>query len=107
MAWKEFLIRNQILLSLLVLSCTSCGHAPIPVWTGKIWAGDSLDAGIRRSQDKQFIAANSKYFDQYMAMTYVDFKSFYKTYVLGCKDWGIAAPMEPLEVALRRFVGIK
>ena len=90
---KGFLIRNQILVLLAILSLGGCAHGEIPKWNGKIWAGDSSRAGIARAQDAEFIAANDPAFDSYLAMSFDDFRSFYTTYVLSCERWRKGVPM--------------
>lgn len=75
------------LLALLLVS--ACGKPkPIPVWNGKLFVGDSQRLGLSRSQSGEFVAADSKEFDKYIAMSDEDFRSFYTTYVLGCESWG-------------------
>jgi hypothetical protein len=65
----------------------------VPEWNGKIYAGDSRRGGVSRSQSGEFISASDPSFDQGLWMTYADFRSFYSTYVLGCKEWreGVAS----------------
>lgn len=90
--------------SILLLSLSSCaGGGPIPAWSGKIWAGDSSRSSIRRSQENQEIKASDPLFDSYMAMSYEDFRSFYATYVLGCKQWRDGIQMMDASEALSRF----
>lgn len=90
MTFRDFLIKNQILSLAFLLGIHGC-TTTVPKWDGKIWAGDSANAGITRAQEtdpaKRTIKASDPAFDDYMAMSYADFKSFYQTYVLGCNDW--------------------
>jgi hypothetical protein len=71
-------------LSLLLLG--SCKSLP-PVWNGKLWAGSSASIAIERAQDNEAISCAAPEFDNYVCMSYEDFKAFYETYVLGCKKW--------------------
>lgn len=43
-----------------------------------------------RKQDNESISSDSDAFDSMIGMSDEDFRSFYTTYVLGCKDWGNA-----------------
>lgn len=83
---KDFLIRNQTVLLLLVLLNSSCS-TPIPKWDGKLYAGDPAHDGVTRAQANETISCQAPEFNQMICMTMADFRSFYATYVLGCKDW--------------------
>jgi hypothetical protein len=90
--------RNRIgalpLLTLALLSACA-PERTIPKWDGKIWVGDSAaralvftpsdEKGNRLPNIK--IPSDSPEFDQYLAMSAKDFKRFYATYVLECKEW--------------------
>lgn len=80
---------GQVPSLILLLSISSCAGGPIPKWDGKLWAGDSSRAGLARAQDAEggFIAAADPRFDDYIAMSYEDFRSFMSTYVEGCAKW--------------------
>lgn len=83
----------------------SCTHN-VPVWDGKIYAGDSKKEGLSRNnpnQPPEFISAIDPHFDDFMAMTYADFKSFYATYVLGCKDWGTSQVLAPIQQSIEKM----
>lgn len=43
--------------------------------------------GISRAKSGEHIGASDPVFDQYVSMTYADFREFFKVYVLGCKEW--------------------
>lgn len=80
----------------------------MPRWDGKIWSGDSQRQSIRRSQENEEIKASDPKFDQYVAISYADFRSFYDTYVLGCKQWRSEIQMMGADEALMRFqIGMK
>lgn len=100
---KEFLIRWQLPLSLLLLLINSCSSGQLPKWSGEIWAGDSKNAGITRAQANQTIKATDPAFDKYLAISYDDFRSFYATYVLGCKEWKPGLNMMTNAEAYDRF----
>lgn len=87
MSLRSFLIRHQLLAISLWLVIGGCSHGEIPKWEGKLYAGDSQKGGISRAQDAEFISAKDAQFDEFIAMSYDDFKSFYSVYVLGCKEW--------------------
>jgi len=70
----------------LVASVSAC-RTTIPRWDGKIYAGDSANAGVSRKQSEEIIRCDSPAIDEMLCMSGVDFKSFYETYVLGCKTW--------------------
>ena len=76
---KPFLI-------LLVLISASC-KGTIPRWEGKIYAGDPDRGAVVRRQAGEVVSCRDPRFKAHMSMTYVDFESFYRTYVLGCKKW--------------------
>jgi hypothetical protein len=88
-AWKTSFTRKLLIPSLLALALGSCAMAKPkrPEWHGKLWAGDSAHAGISRSQAGEHISASDPLFDDYLAMTYADFREFFRVYVLGCKTW--------------------
>jgi hypothetical protein len=102
--WKTCFI-----LSLLGLNQAACiSTKPIPRWEGKIWAGDSERASIRRAQENEEILASDPRFNEYLALTYKDFRSFYATYVLGCKQWRAGIKMmSPLEALSRYRIGLQ
>jgi hypothetical protein len=77
-----------IFLLLSLVACGSNGPKPIPYWGGKLFVGDSKRVGLSRAQSNEFVPADSKEFDEYIAMSASDFRSFYATYVLGCESWG-------------------
>ena len=103
MTWKTFLIRNQILAVLLLISIGGCSHGSIPRWDGKLYAGDSKRVGVTRAQSEEFISASDPKFDGGLWMSYADFRSFYSTYVLGCKEWWGGTSMMGPQEALDRF----
>jgi hypothetical protein len=70
----------------ILVSCTN--PKPIPIWNGKLFVGDSTKMGLSRAQSGEFVPADSEEFNKYIAMSDEDFRSFYTTYVLGCKSWG-------------------
>lgn len=99
---------QKILLTLslclnLSLILSGCAAGNTPKWDRKIWAGDSARSSIRRAQENQEIKASDPAFDSYMAMTYADFRSFYATYVLSCKEWRQGVQMMGADEALQRF----
>lgn len=63
---------------------------------------------MRRTQDNTECKAGDACFDQMMGITYSDFRSFYSTYVLGCKQWrqGIEM-MSPQEAYMRFSIAMK
>lgn len=73
-------------LFLIPLLLTSC-QGTIPVWKGKIYAGDPRLGAIVRMQENEIISCQDVRFSGFTCMSYLDFKSFYETYVLGCKKW--------------------
>jgi hypothetical protein len=106
-ALKTYLIRNQTVALLLLLGITSCTSGPIPKWDGKLWAGDSKNAGITRSQEsdpaQKTIKANDPRFDDYVAMSYGDFRLFMATYVYGCKTWKPGIKLMGADEAMLKF----
>lgn len=103
MDWKTCLIRNQLLSLLLLLSIASCSSGPIPKWNGEIYAGDSAHDGVTREQEHEFISARDPKFDQGVWISYANFRTFYSTYVLGCKQWRSGISMMSANEALSRF----
>lgn len=59
----------------------------MPKWDGKLYAGDSKRAGITRAQSNESIPANDPRFDDFVAMSYEDFRRFVAVYVYGCQTW--------------------
>src|SRR4051812_40484273 len=104
---RRFLTRHQILASISLLAITSCTSGPIPRWDGKLWAGDSAHGGITRAQEqdpaKRTIQATDPRFDEYVAMTYEDFRGFVATYIYQCKSWKDGTQMMSPKQAEMRF----
>jgi hypothetical protein len=81
----------------LILALSNCSHNPtIPVWNGKIYTGDPEQQALVRSQEHEVIPASSEKFRHMKAMTDEDLRSFYQTYVLGCKEWWPNIELKPL-----------
>ena len=80
----------------LLLGLSKCSK-PIPSWDGKLWIGVSDHAAVERAQDPQDpqIRCEDPRFAGYICMSPQDFESFYKTYILSCKEWGSTAEMKP------------
>jgi len=88
------ILKSCFVSSLLLLAACK----DIPVWNGKIWIGDSTNLAITRIDEtdaRVYIFANDTRFDSYVAMSQEDFKSFYETYVLGCKEWKTEIELRP------------
>jgi hypothetical protein len=102
-SWKTCSILSLLSLSLSLTSTGCISTKPVPKWEGKLWAGDSERAAIRRSQSNEEILASDPRFDGFLAMTYADFRSFYATYVLGCKQWRQGIKMMGPREALERY----
>lgn len=96
--WKIF----SVTLTALLFSCGHAMNTQIPAWNGKLYAGDSKNQGLSRPQEHEFIPASDPKFDAMIAMTDEDFKSFYRTYVLGCRDWKPGIPMIKAGVLFNR-----
>jgi hypothetical protein len=97
--------RNN-LITVALLSICSCTSGPIPKWDGKLWAGKSKYAGIlftKKDGTNVIIPANDPRFDDYVAMSYADFRSFMATYVYGCKQWKSGVAMMNAQQAQARF----
>lgn len=88
-------LRNTIyfLLGALGAVLSQGCRTSIPRWEGKIYAGDSGNAAISRAQSNEVISCASPEVDKFICMTGDDFKSFYDTYILGCRQWGRGTPM--------------
>lgn len=89
----EYLI-SIILLALVLYLCvfilSACQQptAPnMPSFKPKLWAADSHQAAIVRSQDKELIPANDVRFDDYVALTYSDLSCVYQSYVENCTQF--------------------
>lgn len=102
MDWRTTLIRHQILALLLLSSLLSCGHGPVPRWDGKLWAGDSKRAGITRSQTQEHIDAVDPQFDDFVAVTYADFRKLF-VIIQSCQQWPKGMQMMSAEEALDRM----
>jgi len=72
---------------LLIASFVSCKHPKPPSWNGKIYAAYSQESAIVRAQSNETIYCNSAEFDNYLCISYDDYKSFIKTFVDGCQAW--------------------
>lgn len=71
-----------------LLMLAACNPKPIPIWNGKLYVGNKETRSLERKQENESISSDSDKFDTMIAMSDEDFRSFYTTYVLGCKDWG-------------------
>ena len=104
---KTFSKKSSGLLICVALLASSCKSGPIPRWDGKLYAGDSAREGVTRAQDPDpvtnFVSAKDPKFDTGLWMTYADFRSFYATYILGCKKWEPGVKMMTTEETLNRF----
>jgi hypothetical protein len=98
-------------LSLALLSCR--GTQQIPRWEGKIYAGDPDERAMVRRQAGEVIPADSEAFRGLMGMKWQGpdgFEGFYRTYVLGCKEWKqetLQKGVMTLEEANWRLTGAK
>lgn len=71
-----------------LIGCGGNGFENKPTgFNGLIWAGNSKEAAIERTQDNQKIQASDPAFDNYMAMSYDDFQCFAKVFVLNCMQY--------------------
>jgi hypothetical protein len=93
-----------------LLSLLSCASGPIPKWDGDLWVGDSKRAAVVRKDalpdgtvHETVKPATDPSFDKGMWISYNDFRSFYATYVLGCRQWKKGIPMMTAQEALARF----
>lgn len=77
----------------IAVASWSCGgpkmNTQIPSWEGKVWVGDSGSSSIKRNQENAAIACNAEAFQGYLCMSPDDFQSFYKTFVLSCRNWKV------------------
>lgn len=75
--------------TLLILShCfVSCKHPEPPPWHGKIYAGNSEKGAIIRKQSNEEIACVDSRFNNYMCLSYLDFKELIKI-IDSCEAWG-------------------
>jgi hypothetical protein len=88
------------------LALTSCVSGPIPKWEGKIWLGRQKAAGIiftNSDGSNEIIRADDPRFNDYIAMTTDDLKSFLATYVFGCAKWKTNVQMMTPEKAYKSF----
>lgn len=65
----------------------SCHKVVPPTWTGELYAGDSSKSSIVRAQSNEEVSCSDSNFDNYVCMSYDDYKSFIRTFVDGCKVW--------------------
>lgn len=75
-----------LLIAPLLFMAHMCKTTP-PSVDVKIYAADSATQSIQRSQDNEIIYTNSSEFDNYMCMTYEDYKKLVETYLNNCKAW--------------------
>lgn len=62
----------------------------IPAWNGKIWLNDanvSKPTRVLPNGDRIYSDYSTDEFHAARVMTKEDFDSFWKTYILGCKEW--------------------
>ena len=78
---------------LFLLCILSCSAPPIPEWNGKLYVGNSTSRALERRQDNESIPSDSPVFDDMIAMSSDDFRSFYSTYVLGCSEWKVGTKL--------------
>lgn len=96
----------------LLLILSSCAvNAHLPAWHGKIYQADRQASvgpdgithpGLVRRQANEVIAADDPSFNQFMAMTWGDFRAFTETFVFSCQHWNEDAPLSMQEV--QRFL---
>lgn len=91
-------MKSTLAILALASLVTSC-RTSIPKWDGKIYAGDSANAGVSRKQSNEVIRCDSPAIDEMLCMTGADFKSFYETYVLGCQKWARGMPRMSIQQA--------
>ena len=83
---KKTLLHLKIyLISLSSILLFGCPNS-MPPFDGKWYAGDSVRAGIARSQSDEFIPANSPDFDNYACMSYDDIKKLILI-INSCQSW--------------------
>lgn len=90
-----FLFGLGIIFFIMTLpGCASTTPPPIDV---QFWAGDSIEEGISRTQEKRFIECKASEFDEYVCLTYDDLKKIYEA-LLQCEDWSYASSknLEPI-----------
>lgn len=79
----------MILKTLVILNlyCVNgCKHPDPPPWYGKIFSGDSSQEAIVRAQSNEKIYCNDSNFNNYMCVTYEDFKDLIKI-IDSCAVW--------------------
>lgn len=75
---------------LLLSSCRSGDKLPgvnAPTYKPEIFAGDSVNGGITRSQTNQFISAQDPEFDNYLAVHSNTMSCIFQTYVNNCEKF--------------------
>lgn len=77
----------KILLISNLVTLASCKHPTPPTWNGKLYAGDSLQGAIVRAQSNETIYCDTPLFDDYVCLSYSDYKDFIRIYVDGCAMW--------------------
>jgi hypothetical protein len=77
----------SFLLLLWLMTLGGCASQPMPKVDVSFWAGDSVNSGISRSQEKKTIACSAPEIDQYACLTYLDIKKIFSA-MLQCQKWG-------------------
>ena len=77
---------SKLLLLTFVLLLDGCRGRP-PKLDWQIYAGDSSDGSIKRSQAGQVISCSDPKFDDYLAISYEDFKRSMLKVMSSCKVW--------------------
>lgn len=95
--------RSSLLLLLLCLGCVG----KVPVWDGKIYAGDHQRQAVVRAQENEIIMTSDPRFSGGVWMTYEDLRSFYELYVLGCKEWKSDVKLERADIIYKRVMPLQ
>jgi hypothetical protein len=83
-AFGCFFLGITIILLILTQGCSS----NIPAIDVTLWAGNSTQESISRSQSNQNLLCKDPDFDNYVCMTYSDLQKVYET-MLKCKQWNV------------------
>ena len=86
-------LKILFVLAAVALNASCASAAVVPAWNGRLFFGDHDREGLSRNsaKDPDFISCrdpkDKARFDDFIAMSRADFKSFLDTFIGGCEKW--------------------
>ena len=90
----------------MALAAPAC-RGKAPKWDAPIWAGSSETEAIERRQAGQLIECKDPRFDDYMCITYEDFKRNWRKLIDSCQSWNSNAELVDVAVLWKQFKAVR